>query len=117
MALLKGMAHIRVDGTNFSTDGAFDIKIQNVKFETMIDADGNIHHSEVKQPSSISGALFLTQDLNPDVLTLATDVTVQIELKNGKVALLKQAVYVGDASVSTVDGTFAINFEGVGKWV
>jgi len=117
MALLAGMAHIKIDGANYSTDGEFDIKIQNVKFETVVDADGGIHHIETKQPSSISGSLYLTQDLSPDKITGATAVTIQVELKSGKTALLSQAVYVGDAAVSSKDGTFEISFEGVGKWV
>jgi len=89
MALLAGMAHIKVDGRNYSTDGAFDIKIQNVKYEPIVDADGSIHYSELKQPSTVSGSLYLTEDLNPQVITDSVNSVIQIELKSGKVAMLK----------------------------
>ena len=112
-----GTARISVDGITYSSNGEFDIKIQNEKFETMVDEAGNIHTTSTNVVSSIGGSLYLTAELTPDVITYAKDATIQVELKDGRVALLSHGVYVGDGAVNPKDGTFEVSFEGVGKWL
>ena len=118
MALLTaGMAHIRVDGVTFSTKGEFSATIKNKEFAEIMDSDGAIHYSENNIASIIAGDLTTTADLDMDKLVNATNVVVQVEFKNGKTALLRDAIYTGSAEASAADGTFAVEFKGIGSWV
>jgi len=115
--LISGMAYLKIDGQNYSTNGEFESTIQNTKNTPIVDESGNIHYSEAKQVSTISGNLYTTPELDVQTIVDATDTVVQVEFKNGKTALLNQAMFTGDATVSATDGTLAVEFSGVGEWV
>jgi len=110
------MAYLKIDGQNYSTDGAFEATIQNIKNTPIVDESGNLHYSEEKQVSTISGNLYTTPDLDIQQIVDATETVVQIEFKNGKTALLNQAMFTGDASISATDGTLSVEWSGVGSW-
>lgn len=116
MATIAGNATFRVNGTTYSTDGQFTATIQNLKKEVMVGTDGAIHEKETPMASTISGTIFTTADLDVDTVTAMSGVDVQIELNNGKVAVLKDASFTGDASIAVADGTMDIEFSGRGLW-
>lgn len=119
MARIAGMATITLNGRAYSTNGEFDIKIQNVQREAIPSADGQIHFAENVIPDTISGTLLLTPDLRVSDITSLTGATIQVQLrKEGpqSIAILKNAFFTGDASVSSKEGTLAVEFTGQGRW-
>lgn len=120
MAQIGGMATFKIDGRSYSTDGEWEIKIQNTKREAVASSDGSIHYVEKVQPDVISGKLLLTPDLTPSRIVNITDSVIQVStLKGGteSVAILKDAFFSGDASITPIDGKFAVEFTGKGKYM
>lgn len=118
MARIAGTAHIKIDGVSYSTDieDGYTIKFQTLKATPITSSDGTIHYSETPVPDTLSGTLLTTADLNPSTLYNLRNTTIQVQLNNGKTAVLRNAFFSGDPSVSTKDGKFTIEFTGVGKW-
>jgi hypothetical protein len=119
MARIAGMATFTLNGRAFSTSGEFDIKIQGVAREAIPSSDGQIHYSEMLIPDTISGDLLLTPDLRFSDITSFTNGTIQVQLKKDgsqSVAILKNAFFTGDSSVTTTDGKMKVEFSGQGRW-
>lgn len=120
MSQVGGMVRFSIDGRSYSTTGEFEVKIQNNKREAVAASDGSIHYIEKVQPDVISGDLLLTADLTPSTIVNITNSTIQVVTqKGGKegVAILKQAFFSGDASITPMDGKFKVEFTGVGKYM
>jgi monomeric isocitrate dehydrogenase len=112
MALIAGMSFIKIDGKSYQSNGEFTIKSANVKREPMPMADGSIHYSETVVPAMISGNLTTVPGVNPVTLQNAKNITVQVQAKNGKVYILKNAFFSGDGEINPKEGTFAVEFQG-----
>jgi hypothetical protein len=120
MATIGGMATFKIDGRSYSTKGEFEIKIKNVSYEAVPAADGTIHNKQTVVADVISGKLLATPDLNPAMIPLLNGSTIKVETKKGgtnSIALLKNAFFTGDASFTTLDGEFNIEFTGQGSWI
>ena len=118
--LVRGVAHFKLNGKNFSqpADGNFDISYTGgVKREFTKASDGTSTYSEMPDYSRVSGEITTTPGVDYDELVLATNVTVIIQLANGQTFVLSQAGYVGDGKLSTKEGTFAFEFAGDGTWL
>lgn len=114
---IAGSAHLFVDGTNYSTSGDFSGNILAVNREELVDSSGQIYFTETPVASSVTGSIYLTETLTPKVITDMVDGTVQVQLRNGKTALLSNAFYNGDGSFDASAGTMDISFAGKGKFV
>lgn len=113
---IGGMAFIKVDGDQFSSDGAFTVNILNTQRTAVVGTNGEVHYTEEPVASTVSGTLFTTADLDVKALVEASDVTVTIELNSGRVAVLSEAVFTGDASLDAQAGTLEVEFAGRGRW-
>lgn len=116
---IAGTAHLKIDGRNYtaSVEDGFQIKIQSVKREPKMGSDGNLHYSESVSASSFSGNILTTPGLNPDMLVNEDNATVQIQLANGDTAVFRNAMFTGEPTVDTKNGTMAIEFTGIGRWI
>lgn len=110
--LIAGFAYITVNGRSHSIAGEGTYRISTNKRETLIGQDGVHGYAEMPTAGMISwkgrdsGSLSVT-DLND-----ATDVTVQLELANGKNIIARNAWRSGDpVEVSSEDATFTVQFE------
>lgn len=112
----RGVAHFKIDGQAYTNDceGGFDIKIMNSKKETIVGSDGLVYYSEKPQVSTISGKVIVKPGTDLNKLINATNVTVTVQTNDGSVYGVRNAVYTGDASLSTSDGTFSFEYQGVG---
>jgi hypothetical protein len=116
---IAGTAHIKIDGVSYSssiTEG-YSIKIQTNKPEPIMADDGGIHYKEVPVADTISGTLLTTGDFDPMVIVNARNATVQVQLNNGKTAILRNAMFSGDPEIDTMTGTFKCEWSGIGKWI
>lgn len=119
MARIAGNAHLKIDGRNYtvSVEDGFQIKIQDVKRETKMGSDGTVHYSEMSVPSTFSGNILTTPGLDAEALVDVTGATVQIQLANGHTALFRNAMFTGEPTIDTKNGTMAIEFAGRGEWI
>jgi hypothetical protein len=117
MSKIAGMAFIRIDGQQFSTNGEFEATSQGFKATPIPASDGTIHYSEEVVADKVSGTLLTTTELDPQTVVDARDVTVQIEFKNGKVFILKNGFFTGDPTISSKDGTMSVEWSGKGRWM
>jgi len=119
--ILKGTAHFKIQGTNYDSpvDGGFDITYYGgQKYEAEKTANGNTAITSKQILDQVSGDLYLYDStFDPTPLVSATDVTITIQLVNGSVFVLRNAVYTGEGKFSTKEGTFAIQFDGNGTWM
>jgi hypothetical protein len=115
--LIGGNASLYINGTIYSSDGEFSANILTFKREAVVTAEGDVCYTEEPVPSTISGNLFLTDNLNPETVKNMVDGTVQIVLRTGKTVMLTQAFYSGDGAVDVKAGTMAVEFTGRGRHV
>jgi|688.fasta_scaffold32883_4 hypothetical protein len=118
--LVRGVAHIKVNGKNFSqsNDGNFDITYTGgVKREYQKSSDGTSTYSEIPDYSKVSGEITTTPGIDYDELVIATNVTITIQLANGSTFVLSNSGYTGDGKISTKEGTFSFEFSGDGTWL
>ncbi len=66
----------------------------------------------------IAATLINSPDTSIESLTRATNATVTVELKSGKVRILRNAYIVGDIEENHAEGTVSIRWEGQkgGRW-
>lgn len=114
---IGGVAFIKIDGDQHSTNGDFTINFQDRQATAVVGTNGEMFYTEEAVPSTISGTVFATPEINARTLVEARDVTVTVELNNGQVAVLSEAVFTGDASFSANSGEFDVEFSGKGKWL
>lgn len=117
MAQIGGTAFLRIDGVAYSSDGKFECKINDVKRDPVPDSTGFVHYTESVVASTISGSILALPGLQPEVINQAENVTVQIELKNGRIALLANAFHSGELTESTETGLIQFEFTGKGRWL
>ncbi len=118
MARIAGTAHIKINGQNYtsSVEDGFQIKIQEVKREAKVGSDGIVHHTEMQVASSFSGNILTLPGLSPENIYNEDNATIQIQLANGRTAIFRNAMFTGEPTIDTKNGTMAIEFTGIGFW-
>lgn len=119
MAQIGGTVTFKINGQAFTVPAEEGVKItiKDVKREGKMGSDGNMHYTEVLSADTISGTLFLTPGVSPAMITNSENVTVQVNMRNGKSGMLSNAVFTGDGEVDTKEGTMAFEFTGNGRWL
>lgn len=112
---VAGTVYIKVDGRQLVISGACECPIGDVIRETIDGAPG--HFSERDRAPYVKVDAVHTTDFPIDEITSGTDMTVQAELRNGKVYVLTGAYLVGETASTADDGKIALEFNGVrGVW-
>lgn len=108
-----GFIHVKADGVVLEAKGDFSYDIGGVKREAIIGADGTIHgFKETAVPSYIEGAITDRSDLDTNALFNGTNLTVTLELANGKTISQRGAWYAGDRTVTTSESEIKVRWEG-----
>lgn len=111
MSRRGGIIFIKADGVQFDVKGQFEYNLGYPKREPIIGHDGTHGYKEVPQEAYISGEITDDVDLNlvEDLLSLS-DVTVQLELANGKILVYENGFFSGDGTGQTEEGNIAVRF-------
>lgn len=118
MAKVAGTAFFKVDGVQYNLRGNVTLSLGNVSRESMVGLDGYHGIKEVPVASFIEVELTDQPEIDLNVLNELSDVTVQVELINGKLGILRNAEQVNDLELSVDEGTFTVRFEGPkGEWL
>lgn len=108
-----GIIQLRVGGEIQQAKGDFTYGFGAPKREAIVGSDGIHGYKETPQVPFIEGEITDRDTLDVAKLLNMTDVTVSLDLANGKVFFLRNAWHAGDGQVSTGEGNLAIRFEGL----
>lgn len=108
---LAGVAYFTVDGVSYMLAGDFSYSPSQVKRETISGMDGVHGYKETPIPGFISSTLRDAGSLSVASFNAMTNVTVMIELANGKIVTARNAWTVDSQEVKGSESTFDVKFE------
>lgn len=109
---LAGVAYITVDGKTFMLAADLSYSPSSVSRTTLTGQDRVHGYSETPHAGSISATLRDAKGMTVADFNAMTNVTVVIELANGKMVVGRNMWTVDPQEVSTSEGTFAVKWEG-----
>jgi len=112
-ARLAGIVLVKVDGEQYKAAGDFTYSLGLGKREALAGPDGVHGYKETPQTPFVEGEIRDHADLDLEAVMTATDVTVTLELANGKVISLTGAWWASDGQVGTADAKIKARFEGL----
>jgi hypothetical protein len=110
---LAGIAYISVDGTTYMLSGELSYSPANIKRETLAGQDQVHGYSETPRAPFIAGTFRDAGSLTVNDFNNMTNVTVALELANGKMVTGKGMWTTDAQEVKTQEGTFEVRFEGM----
>lgn len=108
-----GTIYLKVNGTLYDAKGNFTYSLGGTKKEAIVGADRVHGYKETPQVPYIEGEITDRADLSLSALQALADETVTVELANGKVFVLRNAWYAGEAKGQTEEGNIDVRFEGM----
>ena len=108
-----GIIFFKVDGALFQAKGEFTYNIGKPKREAVVGADVIHGFKETVTVPFIEGAITDSDELDLESLVEIRDATCTLELANGKIIVLREAFYAGDADATTEEGEIPVRFEAV----
>jgi hypothetical protein len=112
MSRLGGVFSFKLNAKLYQAgEGAFTFSLGGIKREAKLSSSGVAGFIAKPLVPYIEGELILSKELEIQDLKDAENVTVALELYNGKTFMLREAFFVGEGEAST-DGTIKIRFEG-----
>lgn len=109
---IGGIIQFKADGQALQAKGSFTYNIGVPKRELVVGHDGVHGYKELPQAPRVEGTITDQAELDLQALLESNDVTIVLELANGKIFVLRNAVYVADGNVTTEEGEIEIMFEG-----
>jgi hypothetical protein len=109
---LAGVAFLSVNGQSYMLAGDCTYGCSSVKRESLVGQDGVHGFSETPVAGFISGTLRDAGDLSVASINAMSDVSVVVELANGKTIIGRNMWTVEAQEVKTMDATFEVRWEG-----
>src|SRR5262249_51239569 len=110
--VVAGVVYLRVDGRQYRARAEIKVSIATVEREAVIGQDGIHGYIERRVPCYIEGKITDGPELSIDLIQQMCNVTVTVELLNGKVYLLRNAWNTKANPLDTTDGSIEFRFEG-----
>ena len=108
-----GTITLTVAGERQRAKGSFTYNLGHDKKEAVVGADETHGYKVMPQVPYIEGEITDHQTLDLGTLVDQTDVTVVLELANGKSIVLREGWFAGDGNVSTEEGNITARWEGI----
>ena len=108
-----GTITITVGGVRQRAKGAFTYNLGEDKKEAVPGADETHGYKRMPQVAFIEGEITDHSTLDLAALVKQTDVTVVLELANGKSIVLREAWFAGEGTVGTEEGNISARWEGL----
>lgn len=115
---IAGIVYFKVDGEQYSVAGPVTLSLGDTTRETLVGHDGVHGFKVMPKPPFVEVQVrdFGEMDLNK--IEKLSEVTVTVELSNGKVATIRDASQVNGIELNSEDGIFTLRFEGkTGEWL
>ncbi len=109
---LAGVATLTVDGVIYSLEGSFKYSPALVKRETVSGQDAVHGYKEMPVAPFVSGSFRDSQGLTVADFNAMTNVTVSVQLANGKLIIGRNMWTVDALEVDTADAKFDVRWEG-----
>lgn len=106
-----GKIYLKIDGELRDAKGSFSYNLGNDKRDPITGADGIHGYKETPQVAFIEGAITDSDDLNVESMVTQDNVTVTLELVNGKTIVLSNAWFAGEGTVTTEEGEITVRWE------
>jgi hypothetical protein len=106
-----GRIFLKIDGDLYDAKGGFTYNLGRDKRDGIVGADGIHGYKETPQIPFIEGAITDRGDLDLEKLALQDNVTVTLELVNGKTIVLSNAWFAGEGGVSTEEAEISVRWE------
>jgi hypothetical protein len=110
---IAGTAYLSADGKTYPVRGEFKYNPGTVKRESKTGMDGVHGYSEAPRVPFISCAMTDTGDMSVAAINAMNNVTVVVELANGKTIIGRNMWTVDDQDVDSVEAQFDVKWEGV----
>jgi hypothetical protein len=110
--VVAGVVYLRVDGRQLRARAEIKVSMANFEREAVIGQDGVHGYIERPAVAFIEGKITDSPDLAIEQLQAMCNVTVTVELLNGKVYLLRNAWCTKANPLDTTDGSIEFRFEG-----
>lgn len=108
-----GLISLTIGGVRRDAKGNFSYNLGARKREAVVGADAVHGYKSSPQVPMIEGAISDSSDLDLRELLELTDVTVVLQLENGKSIALSNAWFAGEGAVTVEEGEIAVRFEGL----
>ncbi len=109
---LAGVAYLTVDGTNYMLAGDFTYSVSKVSRETLTGQDRVHGYSEKPVAGKMSCSVRDAGGLSVASFNAMTNVTVTVELANGKTIVGRNMWTVEPQEVKTAEAIFEVKWEG-----
>ena len=110
---IGGVIQLAVNGVLYNAEGHFDYDIGISKKEMKVGTDRVHGYTESPTVPYIEGAITDTGTLSLSTLAGMTGASVTLELSNGKVIVLRDAVFAGNSKGNTEAGKIDVRWEGM----
>lgn len=108
-----GVIFVKVNGDLQQAKGSWSYNLGKPKRDPIVGADGVHGFKETPQAAYIEGKITDRGDLDLAALVTMQDVTVTLQLANGKTILLSNGWWGGEGTVSTEEGEIDARFDGI----
>ena len=106
-----GLHKLYVNGVQYNLKGDPTIDVGGEKRTLIMGVDGRAHGYKLEvMPSSVSGTITDTSDLDLIELRKLKNATVKIEKPNGKTVIMNNACFSGDPSENGAEGEVSFEF-------
>jgi hypothetical protein len=113
MARIGGMISLKIDGESYDAKGNFTYSLGIPKKEMVVGADRIHGYKEVPTVPYIEGEITDNAEISMEALRATTDATITLELGNGKLISLRNAIEASDGVGNTEEGNQSVRFEGL----
>ncbi|MEO6920531.1 MAG: phage tail tube protein [Collimonas sp.] len=110
---LAGLAYIRVDGQTYMLAADLTYRVSKVTRDTLTGQDTVHGYAEKPLAGRIAGTFRDAGSLTVANFNAMTNVTVTVELANGKTVVGRNMWTVESQEVKTAEATFEVAFEGL----
>jgi len=110
---VSGIIELKTNGEIQNAKGGFTYNLGRHKKEMIVGQDRVHGYKSLPQVPFIEGEITDRGSLNLETFMDADDVTVTLSLANGKVIVLKEAVYAADGDGQTEEANIQARWEGI----
>lgn len=113
---VAGICYFKVDGEQLELKGSLECPLTDLQRETVMGTAGVAGYKETARMPYVKGTFIFLPAFPLEKLN-GTNLTITVELANGKVYTLSGAYLVGEPAVKAEEGEVELEFNGVkGIW-
>lgn len=112
MGIIRGgISQFAIDGRTYDLVGDWTYNLGAPKRTALVGATGVLGPTEEHQAPFIEGVISDSGGLSVRELTQAVDVTITLQLRNGKGVVFRSAWWAGEGNITTAQGQISARFE------